>query len=81
MPWNEWLIYSIVNRDLNDFEVRMSAAHFRNSVAVIAPAGKMDLNSVEKIPTSDQGGKLIMADNLADIDDLIMDAIEDEIDL
>lgn len=81
VPWNEWLIYSIVNRDLNDFEVRMSAAHFRNSVAVIAPAGKMDLNSVEKIPTSDQGGKLIMADNLADIDDLIMDAIEDEIDL
>lgn len=81
VPWNEWLIYSIVNRSFKDFEVGISATHFRNSFALIAPAGKMDINSVDTHHMGTQSEKLVMADNLADIDDLIMDAIEDEIDL
>lgn len=79
VPWNEWLIYSIVNKYYSDFEVGMSAVHFRSSFAIIAPAGKMDVNSVDAIYTGASDGNLVMADDLTNIDELIMDAIEDEI--
>ena len=81
IPWNEWLIYSIVNRDLERFDVKMSTNHFRNSIALIAPAGKMNISSMDISKHSSSNGNLVMADNLDDIDDLIIDAIEDEIDL
>lgn len=70
LPWTEWLIYSAIKRWGTRYEVRASEAQLKQSLALIAPKGKMQIDELESLAIND---KLIIADNLKNIDDLIED--------
>lgn len=70
LPWTEWLIYSAIKRWGTRYEVRASEAQLKQSLALIAPKGKMQIDELENLAIND---KLIIADDLKNIDDLIED--------
>lgn len=78
VPWTEWLIYSILLKWSDGLEVMASSNHFRQSIPVVAPKGKMDSSVVESIHLNDTG-VLGIVDDLSDIDELIEGYIIEEL--
>lgn len=74
--WDEWLIYSIINKWSNKLEVALSSSQFKKSIPLVSPVGKMDkskFKDASPVPTH------IKIDNMDDIDDLLADIISDEL--
>lgn len=70
--WNEWLIYSIIKKWSKKFEVATNSKYFKLSAPLISPIGKMDTSDFDDM-SKDEIGKIAVADDLDDIDNLIAD--------
>lgn len=76
IPWNDWLIYSIITKWGKRTVAGTSSNQFRLSVPIVAPVDKFDADKfagVEKSPSSNY----FEADNLDNIDALLEDIIDD----
>lgn len=78
VPWTEWLLYGLVSRFGSRVETGVSNNQFRFAVPLISPKGKMDCEKYVQLKVNDTE-TIRMADNLDNIDDLIVDIIGDEI--
>lgn len=79
VPWNAWLIYSVLKKWSNQLDVATSASQFKQSYPLIAPKGML---STENLAASlFHNGKIVMADDLSKIDELISDFLEEDLDI
>ena len=74
--WDEWLIYSMVNKWSTQLDVSTTNSQFRFSVPIIALKGKLNRNDVVNF---DGSLKYRKVDNLDQLDDLLLDFIDDEL--
>lgn len=77
-PWNEWLLYSVINKWGRKLEVSTSSNQFKLSVPLIAPRGKLDRTEYQDM-TSDTNSTIYVADDLSDMDSLLEDMISDDL--
>lgn len=77
-PWNEWLLYSVINKWGSKLEVSTSSNQFKLSVPLIAPRGKLDRTAYQDM-TSDSNLTIYVADDLSDMDSLLEDMISDDL--
>lgn len=49
LPWTEWLIYSAIKRWGTRYEVQASGSQLKQSLALIAPKGKMRIDEIENL--------------------------------
>ena len=68
VPWDKWLVYSILNKWGTKFDVAASSNQFRNSVPLIAPKGLMEIDEDEDYENAEVEYK----DDEFDIDNLFM---------
>lgn len=78
VPWTEWLIYSVIKKWGKKYEVKASEVQLKQAVALIAPKGKL---CVDEILDLQDNGKLAIADDLSNIDNLIEDFELEELEL
>ena len=78
VPWNEWLVYSIVNKWSDKLEVGATSNQFRLAVPIVAIKGHLKTVPYEK--TKEDHGWLKVADDLNNIDSLIEDVLDEELD-
>ena len=78
VKWNAWLIYSILKKWGKRLEVGVSDVQFRYAYPLVSPIGKMELDNLAEI-SSYHEGKLSVADDLNNIDDLIEDFVSFEL--
>lgn len=78
VPWTEWLIYSVIKKWGQRYEVKASEAQLKQSVALIAPKGKLRTETVDNLSDNE---KLTIADDLSNIDDLIENFELEELEL
>ena len=78
VEWNAWLIYSALKKWGTQVEVAASASQFRQAYPIVAPLGKLDVTALEE-STGKHAEKIIVADNLNEIDDLIGDFSLDDL--
>lgn len=74
VDWNAWLIYSTLKKWGVSLEVGVSNSQFRQSFPLVAPIGKLDL-SCTNTENRYYDGKIIQADDLTKIDELIEDYV------
>lgn len=75
--WEEWLIFSVISKWSDSLEVGLTTRTFKDAVALVAPAGKMNPDEFSDVLATMK----YKADNLDNIDDLIADNIEEEIEV
>ncbi len=75
--WEEWLIFSVISKWSDSLEVGLTTRTFKDAVALVAPAGKMNPDEFSDVLATTK----YKADNLDNIDDLIADIIEEEIEV
>lgn len=79
VPWNEWLIYSVIRKWSDKLEVGVSNSIFKLAFPLVSPKGMMN--------ASEFGGQAVSAessykiDDLDNLDDLIADIIDLDEDL
>lgn len=80
VEWNAWLIYSVLKKWATKLEVGASASQFRQSYPIVAPIGKLDFSCIDETE-GNHDGKIFVADDLSNIDELvsefILDGLED----
>ena len=76
--WTEWLIYSAIKKWGQRYEVKASEAQLKQAVALIAPKGKLCTEIIDNISDNE---KLVIADDLSNIDDLIENFELEELEL
>lgn len=76
VPWNEWLIYSVLNKWSTRLEVSLSSSQLRQSLPLVAKAGDLDILKYKN--TSIQP-MLIKVDNMDNIDELLADILTDKL--
>ena len=74
IEWNEWLIYSVIKKWSQKLEVKASASQFRQSIPLIAPKGRLIVSDEIVLESA---GKIVIPDDLSDIDNLIGDYLFD----
>lgn len=77
VEWDEWLVYSIINKWSTKLEVALSDSQFRYAIPLISKKGEMDIIEMDRAIPTGTVGKI---DNLDDIDELIQDIIFEEMD-
>lgn len=77
IDWEEWLIFSVISKWSDSLEVGLTTRTFKDAVALVAPAGKMNPDEFSDVVSTTK----YKADNLDNIDDLIVDFIEEEIEV
>lgn len=77
VEWDEWLIYSIINKWSTKLEVAMSDPQFRRAYPLVSKVGEIDITGAEKTMGNDKIAKI---DDLDNIDELIADIIFEEVD-
>lgn len=80
IKWNEWIIYSLLNKYSHAFEVTLSSNQIRLAIPFLALKGNTDLNIINSTGNTITSG-VVIADDLDNIDELIEDFIDDEIDI
>lgn len=75
--WEEWLIFSVISKWSDSLEVGLTTRTFKDAVALVAPAGKMNPDEFSDVLATTK----YKADDLDNIDDLIADIIEEEIEV
>lgn len=79
VPWNAWLIYSVLKKWSEQLDVATSASQFKQSYPLIAPKGMLSITTVDT--SVSHHGNIAMADDLSKIDDLISDFLEEDLDI
>lgn len=74
VPWNEWLIYSVLHKWSKKLEVSLSSSQLRQSLPLVAKVGVMDVSKYRD--TSTQPTR-VQVDNMADIDELLASILTD----
>lgn len=75
--WEEWLIFSMIDKWSESLEVGLTTRVFKDAVALVAPAGRMNPDEFSDVLATTK----YRADDLDNIDDLIADIIEEEIEV
>ena len=79
IPWTEWLIYSVLLKWGKNTDLSVTNKYFYYAHPVVAPKGKLDISDVNIDEISTTGNDEFIIDDLDNIDDLIADAIDDEL--
>lgn len=82
VPWTEWLLYSVLNKWSKQLTVAPSSNQFRLSIPLVAPLGMMDVTDFAdayKDPERFGSAVMIAADNLDNLDELLVDMLGDEL--
>lgn len=77
-PWTEWLVYSVLNKWSTRLTVAPSFNQFRLSIPLVAPIGKLDVTpfaDAYKEAEQTKTAHYTVADNLDNIDDILVDMI------
>lgn len=74
VPWNEWLVYSIIYKWGERLEVGTSHPFLQQATPVIARKGELQLEGLEGLVAPEDSP--MQLDDLSNIDDLIADYIE-----
>ena len=77
VPWNEWLIYSVLKKWSVALETGSSSPQYRYAVPIVGPRGTITKEALDSFSELQQV-TILEPDNLDDIDDLIADIILDE---
>lgn len=77
VPWNEWLIYSVLKKWSVELETGSSSPQYRHAVPIVGPRGTITKEALDSFSELQQV-TILEPDNLDDIDDLIADIILDE---
>lgn len=75
--WEEWLIFSVIDKWSESLEVGLTTRAFKDAVALVAPTGRMSSDEFSDVLATTK----YQADDLDNIDDLIADIIEEEIEV
>ena len=78
VPWNCWLIYSILNKWSSALEVSLSYPQFKYAAPLVSLNGRVD-TSIQFIDNDTRNGEIVAADDLDNIDDLIADYVTDDL--
>ena len=76
VPWNEWLIYSVLNKWSTKLEVALSSSQLRQSLPLVAKVGDLDVSKYKDISITPTQVKI---DDLDNIDELLADILTDEL--
>lgn len=77
VPWNEWLVFSILKRWSTRLDVGTSSAQYRYASPIVGPRGTLTRESLDAFSEL-KPDTVLQPDNLDDIDNLIADYILDE---
>ena len=77
LTWNEWLLYSTINKWSNKLEVGTSSNQFRYAIPLIARKGSLNEDEYSGLSRNSVGG-FTAPDDLNNIDELLMTFNEDE---
>ena len=78
VPWNEWLVYSIINKYSTRLKVMVTANQFKYAKPIVCKSD-VDISEIDILTTDTSGFGQV--DNLADLDNLIADMIEIDMDI
>lgn len=73
--WSEWLLYSCLNKWSNRLDVALSSNHLRQSIPLVSPTGKMEINNFREISFEPVRIKI---DDMNDIDNLLSEIITED---
>lgn len=76
VPWNEWLVYSVLYKWSKKLEVSLSSSQLRQSLPIVAKVGDMDVSKYKDISIQPVRVKV---DNMDNIDDLLADILTEEL--
>lgn len=79
VPWNEWLIYSILLKWGKETDVAVSNKYFQLAHPIVSIKGNMNLDLLKQDDISFDDEYEYELDDSDNIDDLISDVIEDEL--
>lgn len=77
VPWNEWLIYSVLKKWSTTLDTGTSSPQYRSAVPIVGPKGSITKEALDSFSGLQQD-TFLQPDNLDNIDDLIADVILDE---
>lgn len=85
IPWDEWLIYSVVKKYGRSIEALTSSSQFKKSVPIVALQGKYQQSTIDKIAeqySSSLDNTFSTISQLEDLDNLSDDLLllEDDFD-
>lgn len=76
VPWNEWLIYSLLKKWSVKLNVTLSSSQLRQSIPLVSFVGNVDTSKYKDITPIQLRIKI---DNMDEIDDLLSEYIADEL--
>lgn len=76
VPWNEWLIYSIIKKWGKELEVGTTSNQFRSSMPIISKKNEMKLSDIDSFVASDSMAQVDNIDDFDKISDALLDDIE-----
>lgn len=82
VPWNEWLLFSAINKWGSKLSVSTTSNQFRHTVPIIAPVGELDEDLYKDLTRSNVGGVLgadevIDSADLDNLDELMENLLDD----
>ena len=72
VPWTDWLIYSVINKWSENYDVGTTSNQFKLALPLIAPKGKLDRSEISET-NSKQSDFKIQIDDLDDLENLEID--------
>lgn len=75
IPWNEWLIYSMLNKWSDKLIVATTSNQFRQSIPIVA-LKEVDISEIINQISNNDSGIIGKIDNLENLDDLISEYID-----
>lgn len=77
VPWTDWLIYSIINKWSEKYDVGTSSNQFRNAIPLIAPKGKLELSGFLKTNSKPSDFKIEVND-INDLNSLELELFDED---
>lgn len=78
VKWTEWLLYSVLRKWSNKLDVAVTSSQFKLAMPLVAPKGGLTPEVIKQFENTEKE-EIVYADDLSKIDDLIADAIAEEI--
>lgn len=75
VPWNEWVVYSVLYKWSTKLEVSLSSSQLRQSLPLVAKVGDLDASKYKDTSTQPTQVKV---DDMDNIDELLEEIITDE---
>lgn len=73
VSWNEWILYSVINKWSKKYDVGVAGSNYRNYIPIISLHGKLDKTMIDP----SYQGKFIVPSDLDNIDELLIDVIDE----